>query len=564
MNLQDSIFALIGGLGLFLFGIKLMGESLKAIAGDNLRDIINKYTSNKFKAVMAGILTTILIQSSSGTTALTISLVRAGLMELQQAIGVIMGSNIGTTITALMLTLSIKDYALPIIFLGAAFYMFSQKRKNSLIGQIIFGFGLLFYGMSIMQEPLELLSKTDDFTRIMTQVGKTPFLGILIGAALTMLVQSSSATIGILQAIYLSGMVSFPIAFAILLGDNIGTTITSLLASIGGSRDSKRAAYSHIIFNVFGTALFFIVMYIFGGIDLFRKVIFHITDNAMLQIALSHLLFNITVTFILIWFIPLIEKIVKYIVPVKNNELKFNIEQQFLTGALIHESPSLALQQGGNAILELAHLVNAQVENAEKYININDKLAYDSTLQIEIGVNSIDKNLKLFFRDLTMEELPENDLQRLNAYMYTINDLERIGDLAVNIVSKQKIFLEANEKFSISAKDELKKMMKIVRSLTIDLQNIIETNDYIIAGRIFEKEKQLDKMERKYYKKHLLRVKSGECTGKLSISYVDLLSDIERIGDHAENIAEYFTNANEVLAEQEYDIDLAKLLSEIN
>ncbi len=559
---KENIFLLAGGLGLFLYGIKLMGESLKALAGDGLRDLIDKYTANKYVAVLVGIVVTIAIQSSSGTTSLVISLVRAGLMSLTQSIGIIMGANIGTTVTAFLLGLSIKSIALPIICIGAFTFMFAQRRKTTLIGQITFGFGLLFYGMSIMEIPLKSLSATPEFEQVMISVASTPFLGILIGAVLTFLVQSSSATIGILQGLYFTGAVSFPIAFAILIGDNIGTTITSMLSALGGSRDSKRAALSHVILNVVGAIMFFIPMYTFGFIDQYYLLVSGITDNLPLQIAFSHFFFNITVTGFLILFIKQIESIVRFLVPRGSDEVEFDFQEQFLDEGLIHESPALALVQGENAFISMLKLVNNQVGHAYEYVDTRNKGSFAHVEQIEVGVNIIDKKLKIFLRDIAVEDIDILSSERLNCLMYSTNDIERIGDLSINIVGKIKILVEENEKISVVAKQEIMGMLDVSKKITNELVNLFENNDGNAAVEIYRLEKILDKMERKYYKLHLSRVKEGSCTGKYIISYVDLLSDIERIGDHAENIANYYTNVNEVLIENADDQILSEIMEE--
>ncbi len=559
---MDNLFTLLGGLGLFLFGIKMMGEALKALAGDNLRELINKYTSNKFSAVLVGCLATIAIQSSSGTSALTISLVRAGLMDLAQAIGVIMGANIGTTVTAFLLGLKIKAFALPIIFVGSTIYLFSQKPRSALKGQIIFGFGLLFYGMVVMETPLKALAATDGFEALMHQVATTPLLGVLIGAGLTMLVQSSSATIGILQGLYLTGMVSFPIAFSILIGDNIGTTITSLLASIGGSRDSQRAAFSHVFFNIFGSILFFIIMYVFGFIDLFGNFIMGLTDNMGLQIAFSHMFFNFTVMLILVWFVDQIKDFVCFLVPDSKEVASEHDMDNYFDESLIHESPSLALEQAKRGVVELSTLTIKQFDHVIEYVNTLNEKEFTAIEEFELGINALDKQLKGFLRDLTSGAFSdEADLQRINGYMYSINDLERIGDLAVNISSKFANFSEKGETLSEESLVETNKMLQVARSIIRDINDLVEHEDIVVSGKIFEKEKHLDRMERKYYKAHLKRVKENICQGRLSISYVDFLSDIERIGDHGQNIGEYFANTDQVLSEEELEVDLTTLLA---
>lgn len=561
---QSNIFMLLGGLGVFLFGIKIMGESLKSYAGDSLRSMINRFTNNKYSAVLTGALATVAIQSSSGTSALTISLVRAGLMELSQAIGVIMGANIGTTVTAFLLSLNIKSYALVIIFVGAMIYMFSQARKKSLIGQIIFGFGMLFYGMTLMETPLKLLAKTDGFQNVMATVAENPILGLAIGTLLTIIVQSSSATIGVLQGLYLSNAITFPIAFAILLGDNLGTTITSLLSSIGGSRDSVRAAISHVVFNLFGSILFFIIMYGFGGIVPFEDLVTGIIgDDKPAQIALCHFFFNVTVTAILIWFIPQIESFVKFVVPQTDAEKKTALSDHFLDDALIETAPTMALQQAEAAVVELARTVNLQLNVTNSYAEKGSNADFNHIDQLELGINALDARLKLYLQLLSNTDLVEKDNLKLSALMYTINDLESVGDLAVNVASKLHGFAEQGEKLSPAATEEVSKMLSVALSISKNSIQLLETEDPIIAGKILEKEKHLDRMERKYHKMHLQRVNEKNCTGNLSIVYVDLLSDIERMGDHFQNIAEYMTNSEEVLTSAFEDQNITELLEEI-
>lgn len=559
---KDSLFMLLGGLGVFLYGIKLMGDSLKAYAGDDLRDIINKYTSTPLKGVLVGALSTVVIQSSSGTTALTISLVRAGLMDLRQAIGVIMGANIGTTVTAFLLGLKIKDYALPIMFVGALVFMFSSNRKKSLIGQIIFGFGSLFYGMVLMETPLKELAHTQGFTDVMMAVAQNPLLGIIIGAGLTMLVQSSSATIGILEGLYATGAFGFPVAVSILLGDNIGTTITSILASLGGSKDAKRAALSHLFFNIFGSTVFFILLYGFGAINLLEHALSGLPPE--MQIAMSHLTFNFTVTFMLIWFVAQIESFVKFVIPVSDDEVGVTVNDNFLDLSLAQEAPSLAIEQARDGLINLAMTVETQMTAGLKYIDTFEENSKSEVIQLEIGINALDKKLKTFFMELSAKDLNEEDSKSLNGYMYSINEFERIGDLTEKIVLNIARLREEKEGLSDDAISELKKMFIVALSSAKKSRQLYETGDITLVGRIVEKEKQLDRMERKYYKAHLSRVKEQVCTGKNAIEFVDLISDIERIGDHAENVSEYYTNANQILTDEEEDVDISELLHDIH
>lgn len=558
---KEAVFMLLGGLGVFLYGIKLMGESLKAYAGDDLRDLINKYTSTPLRGVLVGMLSTVVIQSSSGTTALTISLVRAGLMDLRQAIGVIMGANIGTTVTAFLLGLAIKDYALPIMFVGALIFMFSSNRKRSLIGQIIFGFGSLFYGMVLMETPLKELASSPWFTEVITTVAHTPLLGVAIGAGLTMLVQSSSATIGILEGLYATGALGFPVAVSILLGDNIGTTITSVFASLGGSKDSKRAALSHVLFNVFGTILFFIVFYVLNAVGVWGNLISGLKPEY--QIAITHLMFNATVTFILIWFVKQIEQAVRFIIPSTEETNEFELNDNFLDMKLVTEAPSLAIDQAKEGLINMAMTVELQMNTALNYIDKGEKVDCEYVNELEIGINAFDKKLKNFFMELSSKDLNEENSKVLNGYMYSINEFERVGDLTEKIVNNINRLNSEKDSLSTEAMTEIKKMFVVALSSVKKARQLYDTNDITLVGRIVEKERQLDRMERKYYKEHLNRVKNDLCKGKNVIEYIDLISDIERIGDHSENITEYFTNANHVLTNEEEDFDISELLHDI-
>lgn len=473
-----------------------------------------------------------------------------------------MGANIGTTITAFLLGLAIKDYALPIMFVGAAIFMFASDRKKSLIGQIIFGFGSLFFGMVLMETPLSMLASTPWFTEVMRTVAANPFLGILIGAGLTMLVQSSSATIGILEGLYATGAVSFPVAVSILLGDNIGTTITSILASLGGSKDAKRAALSHVFFNIFGSVIFFTLLYGFGAINFWEHALAGLKPE--MQIAMTHLTFNASVTLMLIWFVKQIETAVKKIIPVGADETSIEVNDHFLDLQLAQEAPALAISQAKEGLTNMALTVESQMKHALAYIDNGEKLDYESVLQYEIGINALDKKLKTFFMELSAKDLNEEDSKSLNGYMYSINEFERIGDLTEKIVINVSRLNSEKTNVSEEATTEIKKMLVVALSSAKKARQLHETDDITLVGRIVEKEKQLDRMERKYYKAHLSRVKQGECTGKNAIEFVDLISDIERIGDHAENISEYYTNANQILTEAEEDFDISELLHDIH
>ena len=562
LSLQ-TFMTLLGGLGIFLFGIKFMGEALKNYAGDKMRDLINKYTDTPLKGVAVGTVSTMLIQSSSGTTALTISLVRAGLMDLRQAIGVIMGANIGTTITAFLIGLKIKDYALPIMFVGAIIYMFAQGNKINSLGQIFFGFGSLFFGLNIMSNALEPIAKLPVFAEYMVKLSHHPVLGLLTGTLLTMIVQSSSATIGILQTLYGQKAISFVGAIPVLLGDNIGTTITAVLSAIGGATAAKRAATAHVIFNIFGAVVFMTVLFLLQAIIPYEYLVTSVLHlNPEMQLAFTHGLFNFTVTLMLLPFVSTLEKTVKKIIPSKKGEKENKFDEKLLSEELIHQSPALATEQAAKTLLALANLTVEVIEETHKYVKTRNVEHAKSVFSIETAVNSIDKKLHNYCIKLSGAALSADDTKRLNVIMYSLRDYERIADLAQNTVLKFQNLFVNKEKISDEAMIEIEKMLEVCTSATEDTIKMFIEKDLTHGGSVMEKEKYLDKLERKAIKNHMARTKEGKCTGTMAVMYVDILSDLERIGDHAVNIVEHYTYKDLILTQEEENLDLSKFITE--
>ena len=540
-----------------------MGEALKNYAGDKMRDLINKYTDTPLKGVAVGTVSTMLIQSSSGTTALTISLVRAGLMDLRQAIGVIMGANIGTTITAFLIGLKIKDYALPIMFVGAIIYMFAQGNKINSLGQIFFGFGSLFFGLNIMSNALEPIAKLPIFAEYMVKLSHHPILGLFTGTLLTMIVQSSSATIGILQTLYGQKAISFVGAIPVLLGDNIGTTITAVLSAIGGATAAKRAATAHVIFNIFGAVVFMTVLFLLQAIIPYEYLVTSVLHlNPEMQLAFTHGLFNFTVTLMLLPFVSTLEKTVKKIIPSKKGEKENKFDEKLLSEELIHQSPALATEQAAKTLLALANLTVEVIEETHKYVKTRNVEHAKSVFSIETAVNSIDKKLHNYCIKLSGAALSADDTKRLNVIMYSLRDYERIADLAQNTVLKFQNLFVNKEKISDEAMIEIEKMLEVCTSATEDTIKMFIEKDLTHGGSVMEKEKYLDKLERKAIKNHMARTKEGKCTGTMAVMYVDILSDLERIGDHAVNIVEHYTYKDLILTQEEENLDLSKFITE--
>ena len=358
VNWQDIAFSFLGGLGLFLFSIKYMGDGLQQAAGDKLRFYIDKYTSNPFLGVLIGIVMTALIQSSSGVTVIVVGLVSAGLLSLRQAIGIVMGANIGTTVTSFMIGFKLGDYALPVIFLGAALLFFTSNKKLNNLGRILFGVGGIFFALNLMGDAVEPLKSVTAFKDYLATLGDRPVMGVIIGAGLTMLIQSSAATIGILQSLYSGGLLDLQGALPILFGDNIGTTITAVLAALGSNIAAKRVAGAHVLFNVIGTVLCLILLLPFTALIQWFKSVLGLTPE--MTIAFAHGTFNIANTIVQFPFIGLLAYLVTKIIPGEDEINKY--EALYLDRLLITQAPAIAL---GNAKKELVHLASYAIQSLE-------------------------------------------------------------------------------------------------------------------------------------------------------------------------------------------------------
>ncbi|PWA09253.1 sodium-dependent phosphate transporter [Pueribacillus theae] len=534
MELQTIIFTFIGGLGIFLYGIKLMGDGLQKVAGDGLRDLLDRFTSNPFMAVLTGIVVTALIQTSSGTTVLTIGLVSAGFMTLRQAIGVIMGANIGTTTTAFIIGINISELALPILALGAFLIFFFKNHKVNHFGQVFFGFGSLFFGLNLMGDGMKPLRDVPAFTDLTLSMSDSPLLGVLIGVIFTVIIQSSSAAIGLLQTLFDQGAISLHAALPVLFGDNIGTTITAVLASIGASIAAKRAALVHVMFNVIGTIL---VLFLFVPFTHFIEFMQASLDlNPRMTLAFAHGTFNIANTIIQFPFIGALAWIVTKLVPGEDTTIEFktvHLGEQF-----IRQSPSVALGQGKKEVLRMAELAEKGVREACLYYKTHGKKHRELIPQIEDALNNLDKKITEYLVQISYHTLTDHDLKTHHALMNTVINLERIGDHMENIMELVDSQINSKVKFSDSAMADLDEMFDFTISTLNQAIKALETNDIEHAKAVQIKERHIDEMERELRKKHILRLNQNECTGTAGIVYVDIVSNLERIGDHAVNIAD--------------------------
>ena len=538
MTLADIDWPMIlAGLGLFLFGIEYMGDGLKGYSGDKMKDIIDKYTSSPFKGIVIGAFVTCLIQSSSGTTALAIGLIRSGLMTLEQSIGIIMGANIGTVITSVFVGLKVSQYAVYFIILGAAFLMFSKNKKTKYMGQIIFGFGCLFYGLELMGDNLANISKVPEFTQVANYLSQNPWLGLLGGTLLTTAVQSSAAVIAIAQQMYGAGAIGLSIALPFLFGSNIGTTITAVLASFGGTVPAKRAAFFHLLFNVVGSLLFMIVLSPFTLLIEWLAGALNILPE--LQLSVAHGIFNVVTTAFFFPLIPAIVKLIKKILPSSKKEINMDLSE--LDQNVVQLFPSHALAIAKNKIIEMGHITIEAVEGIRAYFETKNPLAKDGVYEMENAINTLDSKITEYLVLISHETLNDHDSNDYLANMKTIKDFERIGDLCINIVKYYEAIYDEKEDFSPEAREDLEAMMDMVIDMLNHAVKAFDTHDLDDIVYVDDKEADLDYFNKKAKQRHIKRVgRKIENSALVNSTYVDILANLERMGDHCQNISESY------------------------
>lgn len=534
MDWQQILFHFLGGLGLFLFSIKFMGDGLQKSAGNRLRTILDRFTTNPFMGILAGIFVTVLIQSSSGTTVITVGLVSAGLMTLRQAIGVIMGANIGTTVTAFIIGIDIGEYAYPILLMGSVMLFFFKSAKVQNFGQILFGFGGLFIGLDLMSSGLSPLRHLPIFTSLIVDMSHSPILSVFVGTIFTLIVQSSSATIGILQGLYAENLISLEAALPVLFGDNIGTTITAVLAAIGASIIAKRAAAVHVLFNVVGTIIFLILLGPFTQFMLWVTSLLALEPK--MQIAFAHGTFNVTNTLIQLPFIGVWAYLVTKLLPEREN--KSEKIALYLDETLIEKSPTIAIGQAKKEVIHMGNMGLDSLKSALSYLKTNNPADAKLSEILEKNINVLDEEITKYLVKIFPHSITPRDSNELQAMLNLVCDIERIGDHSENIIEQINFMNERSIELSELARNEVYEMFELtIRSVALSIE-ALDKGDLSKARRVYELEDEIDEMERYLRKQHIHRLNHGDCSAKSGLTYTDLLSNLERIGDHAHNIAE--------------------------
>lgn len=532
---MQIVISLLGGLGLFLYGMNLMGESLEKVAGSKMKKIIELLTKNIFMGVLLGAVVTAVILSSSATTVMVVGFVNAGLMGLPQAVGVIMGANIGTTVTAQIVSFDLTGMAPLALGIGILLYLFAGNEKYKQVGEVFIGFGLLFTGMESMKLAVSPLAEYKGFTDLLSTFGRYPILGLLLGFGITAIIQSSSAAMGMLVVLASQGLVPLSSALPILYGQNIGTCVTSLISSIGANKNAKRAAMIHLIFNILGTIIFLILL---NGIVV-KFVVSLDPGNVARQIANVHTIFNIVSTILLLPCNKLIVKLAMRIVPDKEDELEEDESRviKYIDDRMI-QTPPIALASTIKEVARMGEKARDSVDYAMEGILEASSEGIERCFKQEKSINQLQKTILNYLLKLSKAPLSEEDRETVDTLFNTVNDIERIGDHAENLAEIAQSAIDGQVYFSEQGQNEISDMYnKVIASYSYALESMV-TSDVNLACKVIKMEEQVDIMEESCRVNHMRRLNNNLCSIDNGIIYFEILANLERISDHAANIAE--------------------------
>lgn len=568
-----SVLTLIGGLALFLYGMQVMGDGLAKVSGGKLEQILENLTSSKWKAVLLGMCVTAVIQSSSATTVMVVGFVNSGIMKLTQVVGIIMGANIGTTITSWILSLAglqssnffislLKPASFsPILAMIGIILLSSKNSRKKDVGSILLGFAVLMFGMETMSGAVKPLADVPEFTGLLLKFSN-PVAGIVAGAVLTAIIQSSSASVGILQALCLTGAVPYSAAFPIIMGQNIGTCVTALLSAIGANKNAKHAAMIHLYFNLIGTVVFMSVFYLINTAVHFSFMAQMATPAT---IAITHSIFNITATVVWYPFSNLLVKLACLTIrdteekPVSTDDQEFLIlESRFL------EKPAFAVEQGRNAARHME-------QDSRKALRIALDLVHNYTedgarrvQEMESKVDRYEDELGTYLVKLNNKDLSERDSHSVSMMLHCIGDFERISDHAVNIMESAQELYEKKLSFSMQARNELQVLISVVDRIVDTAYTIFDKKDLNLVNDVEPLEEVVDELSKELKRRHINRLRSGECTIEMGFILTDLLTSLERIADHCSNISVCVTQVRENLYDTHSHLESIKNESDEN
>lgn len=553
-----SILTMLGGLALFLYGMQVMGDGLAKISGGKLEKILENLTSSKLKAVLLGLGVTAVIQSSSATTVMVVGFVNSGIMKLTQAVGIIMGANIGTTVTAWILSLAgiesnnffmsflkPSSFAPILALIGIVLLMFTKNSRKKDIGAILVGFAVLMFGMDTMSAAVKPLADVPEFTNLLLAFSN-PIAGVLAGTVLTAIIQSSSASVGILQALCVTGAVPYSAAFPIIMGQNIGTCVTALLSAIGANKNAKRAAMIHLYFNIIGTVVFLSVFYILNAAVQFPFMDAMATPAA---IAVTHSVFNVTATLLLLPFSNLLVKLACMTIRDSSEDVEAAKEDQefLILESRFLEKPAFAVEQGRTAARRMA-------EDSWKALKASFEVLHDYSeekaqkiTKMESKVDRYEDELGTYLVQLNNKDLSETDSHSVSMMLHCIGDFERISDHAVNIKESADELHAKGLSFSVYAKAELRVLTAAVTKIVETAFSVFDEQDITKASEIEALEELIDELTKEMKRRHINRLRSGECTIEMGFILSDLITSMERIADHCSNIGVCVTQVRENL-----------------
>lgn len=526
------LLGLIGGLGLFLFGMNMMASGMQKAAGDKLKRILELLTSNPYMATLTGILVTIVVQSSSTTSVMVVGFTNSGLMGLSQALGTMLGASIGTTITAQLISFDFSIVIYPMIGIGVGLHLFGKKRIYKSIGQSILGFTILFLGLEIMSEAMYPLRSYGPFLSLMASFSSAPILGVIVGTFFTALIQSSSATSGVVIAMTLQGTINAPAAIALMLGANLGTTITAALASIGTNLTARRSVLAIFLVKILGTIA---VLLLFQP---FLNFVSQTATSVTRVVANAHTLFNVANV---ILFIPFMKPLLKFVLKVMPGEdIIIESGPRYLNQRLL-SSPIAGIEAARQEVLHMAMISKELVSDAVSIFLGNSRQMIESAMKKEELIDRLEKEIVVFLNQMAQSSLSKEQSETIYALMHICSDLERIGDHGVNIIKMAELKIDDQLKFSIEAYDELIHFHSMVDEMLARAIESFVKEDMNLAKSVIKQDDEIDSQERKLRKGHIIRLNQGLCLPHSGVLFLDVVSNLERVGDHATNLAEVVT-----------------------
>ena len=538
MEIGSMLMQLAGGLGLFLFGMKLMGDGLEMAAGSKLRGMIERLTKNKYMGALVGLVVTAVIQSSSATTVMVVGFVNAGLMNLAQAVGVIMGANIGTTVTGVMIAINLTAIAPLAVLIGVVMISFIKRNSVKHIGQIIAGFGILFMGMKMMSTAIEPLSESEVFTSLMTSFSN-PLLGVLVGLVFTAIIQSSSASVGVLQALGAAGAITLPSAIYVIYGQNIGTCVTALISSVGTSKTARRTAVVHLMFNVFGAVLFIVISMLFPFAELVQRIA---PGSVMAQISIVHVIFNIVCTAIMLPLSSLLVKVACKVIP-GSDPVKSSNSLAYLDARIL-STPPVAVAQLFKEVDRMGQLAKETLGMAMDALITQDNTKVDQIYENENTINFLNRGIAEYLVKINGLDLEDYDRQALGSMYHVISDMERIGDHSENLCELAQTLKKSKQKFSPWAVEQATEMRNRVEAMLEEALQMFASRETQpqMAADINRREEIIDDATQELKDLHIERLNQGKCSVVAGTVFMDMLTNLERIADHCTNIAYSMTN----------------------